>query len=195
MTSTTMKPDDRYTIISADCHAGGSHEMYREYLETKYLDDFDAWREKYKNPFRDLQDGGRVRNWDDERRIGDEEQRRHRRRGRVPEHGPAVLPELRPLRPAADGRRVRAPARRHPRPQPLAGRLVRPLPGAPRRDRPDLPQRRRRRDRRRQVDQGARSARRCAHLRGRARHRLHQAALRPGLRPAVEGVRGPRASP
>src|SRR6476619_4399932 len=74
MTSTTMKPDDRYTIISADCHAGASHEMYREYLEKKYLDDFDAWRNKYKNPFRDLQDGGRIRNWDDDRRIGDLEQ-------------------------------------------------------------------------------------------------------------------------
>src|SRR6478736_3966716 len=71
MTSTTMKPDDRYTIISADCHAGGSHAMYREYLEKRYLDDFDAWRNKYKNPFRDLQDGGRVRNWDDDRRNGD----------------------------------------------------------------------------------------------------------------------------
>jgi predicted TIM-barrel fold metal-dependent hydrolase len=70
MTS-TMRPDDHYTIISADCHAGGSHEMYREYLDPKYRDDFDAWREKYRNPFRDLQDGGRVRNWDDERRNGD----------------------------------------------------------------------------------------------------------------------------
>ena len=64
MTVTT----DRYTIISADCHAGGNHEMYREYLDPKYRDDFDAWRNKYKNPFRDLQDGGRVRNWDDEDR-------------------------------------------------------------------------------------------------------------------------------
>jgi predicted TIM-barrel fold metal-dependent hydrolase len=45
--------------------------MYREYLDPAYLDDFDAWRGKYKNPFRDLQDGGRVRNWDDERRISD----------------------------------------------------------------------------------------------------------------------------
>lgn len=61
----------RYTIISADCHAGGSHEQYREYLEEKYRDDFDAWREKYKNPYRDLHDGGRVRNWDDDRRNGD----------------------------------------------------------------------------------------------------------------------------
>ncbi|HVN50242.1 MAG TPA: amidohydrolase family protein [Acidimicrobiales bacterium] len=63
--------DDHYTIISADCHAGGSHEMYREYLDPAWRDEFDAWRAKYKNPFRDLQDGGRVRNWDDERRNGD----------------------------------------------------------------------------------------------------------------------------
>lgn len=62
---------DPYTIISADCHAGGSHEMYREFLDPKYRDDFDAWRDRYKNPFRDLQDGGRIRNWDDEKRNGD----------------------------------------------------------------------------------------------------------------------------
>ncbi len=64
---------DRYTIISADCHAGASHETYREYLDPAYLDDFDAWRDKYSNPFRDLQeaDGGRIRNWDDERRNAD----------------------------------------------------------------------------------------------------------------------------
>ncbi len=68
MTTTSDAP---YTIISADCHAGGSHEQYREYLESKYREDFDAWREKYKNPYRDLQDGGRVRNWDDDRRNSD----------------------------------------------------------------------------------------------------------------------------
>ena len=33
---------DRYTIISADCHAGASHDMYREYLDPAYLADFDA---------------------------------------------------------------------------------------------------------------------------------------------------------
>ncbi|MGO9872666.1 MAG: amidohydrolase family protein [Acidimicrobiia bacterium] len=73
MSATTA--ERRYTIISADTHAGGSHEMYREYLDPAYLEAFDAWRNKYKNPFRDLQekDGGRVRNWDDERRISDEE--------------------------------------------------------------------------------------------------------------------------
>ena len=47
-----MNPDDHYVIITADSHAGGSHEQYREFLDPKYRDDFDAWRGKYKNPFR-----------------------------------------------------------------------------------------------------------------------------------------------
>ena len=62
---------DRYTIISSDCHAGGNHAQYREYLDADLRDTFDAWRGKYSNPFRDLQDDGRSRNWDDERRNGD----------------------------------------------------------------------------------------------------------------------------
>ena len=62
---------DRYTVISADCHAGGSMDAYREYLEAKYVDDFEAWRGAYRNPFRDLQGGGRARNWDDQRRWAD----------------------------------------------------------------------------------------------------------------------------
>lgn len=60
--------DARYTIISADTHAGGSHEQYREYLEERFLEDFDAWRGKYRNPFNDLGDQRRLRNWDDEMR-------------------------------------------------------------------------------------------------------------------------------
>src|SRR3954451_3472877 len=66
-----MKPDDHYVVITADSHAGGSHAQYREFLDPAYRDDFDAWRERYKNPFRDLQDGGRIRNWDDDTRNGD----------------------------------------------------------------------------------------------------------------------------
>jgi predicted TIM-barrel fold metal-dependent hydrolase len=60
---------DRYTIISSDCHAGGSHAQYREYLDPALRARFDEWREQYRNPFRDLQDDTRSRNWDDERRI------------------------------------------------------------------------------------------------------------------------------
>jgi predicted TIM-barrel fold metal-dependent hydrolase len=64
---------DHYTIISADCHAGGSHSMYREYLDRAYLEDFDAWRGRYKNPFRDLGDNRRFRNWDNEMRNSQQE--------------------------------------------------------------------------------------------------------------------------
>jgi predicted TIM-barrel fold metal-dependent hydrolase len=60
---------DRYTIISSDCHAGANHATYREYLDPAWREEFDAWRGRYRNPFRDLQDDGRSRNWDDERRI------------------------------------------------------------------------------------------------------------------------------
>jgi len=68
-----MAARDHYTIISADCHAGGSHEQYREYLDPKYRDDFDAWRGQYKNPWKDLRDTDlRVRNWDDDRRDADQ---------------------------------------------------------------------------------------------------------------------------
>jgi predicted TIM-barrel fold metal-dependent hydrolase len=65
--------DEHYTIISADCHAGGSHAAYREYLDPAFLEDFDAWRGKYKNPYKDLGDTRRLRNWDNEMRNSQQE--------------------------------------------------------------------------------------------------------------------------
>ncbi len=70
---TTMNATERYTLISADCHAGGSHEMYREYLDPGYRSDFDLWRGGYKNPFKDLHGHLRTRNWDNERRNAEME--------------------------------------------------------------------------------------------------------------------------
>jgi predicted TIM-barrel fold metal-dependent hydrolase len=68
-----MTSTDRYTIISADTHAGANHETYRQYLDPRFHEDFDAWRGKYKNPWKDLRDTDlRVRNWDDERRDADQ---------------------------------------------------------------------------------------------------------------------------
>ena len=172
----TLSATDRYTIISADCHAGANHETYREYLDPAYLEDFDAWRNKYKNPFRDLQDGGRVRNWDNERRISDLE-----RDGIV---GEVVFPNTVPpffpsfvlfaaaAEAASEYEHRLAGIRAHNR---WLADWCGESPGAARRHRPDLPQRRRRRDRRREVDQGARSARRRAHLRDPARRRLRAA--------------------
>ena len=65
--------DGRYILISADTHGGGSHEQYREYLDPEYRDEFDAWRNRYKNPFRDLHGHLRERNWDDGRRWQEQE--------------------------------------------------------------------------------------------------------------------------
>jgi predicted TIM-barrel fold metal-dependent hydrolase len=73
MAAAATAADERYTIISADCHAGGSHAAYREYLDPAYLEDFDAWRGKYKNPYKDLGDTRRLRNWDNEMRNGQQE--------------------------------------------------------------------------------------------------------------------------
>jgi predicted TIM-barrel fold metal-dependent hydrolase len=70
---TIDRADGHYTIITADSHAGGSHAAYREYLDPEYLEDFDAWRAKYKNPYRDLGDIRRLRNWDNELRNGQQE--------------------------------------------------------------------------------------------------------------------------
>jgi predicted TIM-barrel fold metal-dependent hydrolase len=60
-----MESDEHYVVITADAHAGGSHQQYREFLDPKYRDEFDAWRGRYKNPFKDLKDTSlRDRNWD-----------------------------------------------------------------------------------------------------------------------------------
>jgi predicted TIM-barrel fold metal-dependent hydrolase len=70
----TTSADPRYTVISADTHGGGSHAMYRDFLEARYLDDFDAWRGEYKNPFSDLGDSRRYRNWDDDMRNSQQDE-------------------------------------------------------------------------------------------------------------------------
>ncbi len=73
MATTTATTDAPYTIISADCHAGASHATYREYLDPAFVEDFDAWRGKYKNPYKDLGDDRRLRNWDNEMRNSQQE--------------------------------------------------------------------------------------------------------------------------
>lgn len=69
--TTTLETTDRYTIISSDCHAGADIPDYREYLPSRYHDDFDAWVESYENPFGDLVRPERTRNWDHHRRIAE----------------------------------------------------------------------------------------------------------------------------
>lgn len=68
---TAARRVDRYTIISADCHAGAELYAYRDYLEARYHDDFDAWARTYVNPFEDLIGDDADRNYDHDRRIAD----------------------------------------------------------------------------------------------------------------------------
>jgi predicted TIM-barrel fold metal-dependent hydrolase len=48
--------DERYAVISADCHAGASMESYRDYLDPGFRNEYDEWRKTFRNPFDDLAD-------------------------------------------------------------------------------------------------------------------------------------------
>src|SRR5947199_85291 len=63
MATTATSPGDRYTVISADCHAGGELHGYRSYLDAEYRDEFDAWAAVYEIPYDDLKgpNGSRLR--------------------------------------------------------------------------------------------------------------------------------------
>ena len=60
---------ERYTVVSADCHAGAELRAYRPYLEPRFRDEFDAWADSYINPFGDLVRPDADRNWDSTRRM------------------------------------------------------------------------------------------------------------------------------
>ncbi|MCK8643097.1 amidohydrolase family protein [Mycobacterium colombiense] len=62
---------ERYTVISADCHAGADLLGYREYLDPQYRDEFDGWAKTFVNPFGDLTEPEAERNWNSDRRNAD----------------------------------------------------------------------------------------------------------------------------
>jgi predicted TIM-barrel fold metal-dependent hydrolase len=61
----------RYTVISADCHAGADLLDYKPYLERRHHDAFDAWAATYVNPYEDLMAPEADRNWDSGRRLAE----------------------------------------------------------------------------------------------------------------------------
>lgn len=61
--------DERYVVISADCHGGGDIPDYRPYLPSNLHDEFDAWMADYENPYDDLRDGEADRNWNSDLRL------------------------------------------------------------------------------------------------------------------------------
>jgi predicted TIM-barrel fold metal-dependent hydrolase len=71
---TVTPPDDAsrpYITISGDTHGGASLDMYRDYLDPGYRDDFDAWRSTYRNPSKKLLGGKKTKNWDSAQRTAD----------------------------------------------------------------------------------------------------------------------------
>jgi predicted TIM-barrel fold metal-dependent hydrolase len=68
-----MPADERYVVISADCHAGGEIHEYREYLDPQYRDDFDQWVSTYVIPYPDLEGPDGDRNWNSDRRLKENE--------------------------------------------------------------------------------------------------------------------------
>ncbi|WP_326649054.1 MULTISPECIES: amidohydrolase family protein [unclassified Streptomyces] len=68
---TTDRATDRYTVISADCHAGADLPDYKPYLEKRYHEDFDAWADTYINPYEDLLADTADRNWNSDRRLAE----------------------------------------------------------------------------------------------------------------------------
>ena len=67
----TYADTDRYTVISADCHAGADLLDYRPYLAARHHDAFDAWAATYVNPYEDLLADTADRNWNSERRVAE----------------------------------------------------------------------------------------------------------------------------
>jgi len=61
----------RYTIISADSHAGADVRDYKPYLASRWHTDFEAWASGYVNPFADLLAPTAYRNWDSDRRLAE----------------------------------------------------------------------------------------------------------------------------
>jgi predicted TIM-barrel fold metal-dependent hydrolase len=66
-----LAPDHRYTVISADAHAGADIADYRPYLSAQWHGEFDRWASGYVNPFADLLAPTAYRSWDSDRRLAE----------------------------------------------------------------------------------------------------------------------------
>lgn len=48
---TSHLSEDRYIVVSTDCHAGASIEAYKPYLERRWRDEFDGWATTFADPW------------------------------------------------------------------------------------------------------------------------------------------------
>ncbi len=69
MADTSWDTIDRYMVLSSDAHAGAETHQYRDYLESRWHEDFDVWVKALAHPFIDLSDPEAAVNWDPGRRL------------------------------------------------------------------------------------------------------------------------------
>ena len=68
----SLSNDNRpYVTITGDTHAGAAIDMYRDYLDPGFRDDFDAWRGEYRNPSKKHIGSKKTKNWDSAERLAD----------------------------------------------------------------------------------------------------------------------------
>lgn len=61
--------DEAFLVVSSDCHAGPELHAYKEYLDKRWWDEFDAWAASFENPFADRDEVYADRNWDSAKRL------------------------------------------------------------------------------------------------------------------------------
>jgi predicted TIM-barrel fold metal-dependent hydrolase len=49
--------DERYLVVSGDCHAGASVAAYKPYLEKRWHEEFDAWAADFHDPWEEVDAG------------------------------------------------------------------------------------------------------------------------------------------
>ena len=60
-----------YIVITGDTHGGAAIDAYREYLDPEWREEFDAWRDAYRNPSKKHLGGKKSKNWDSAERQAD----------------------------------------------------------------------------------------------------------------------------
>ncbi len=155
--------DDRYIVISSDCHAGAPMLDYRAVPRGEVARRVRRVGGGVREPIRRSSEPTGLSQLGLRSSYAGARGRRRRRRGALPQHDPTLLSD-RPAgnAPADHPRRLRPPVRRDPGAQPLARRLLRRAARPPCRHRPDLPLRRRRRGGGGQAGAGSESLRRAS---------------------------------
>ena len=148
MATEQLEPDDRYTVISVDGHAGADRARVQAVPRVALARRVRRLGRGLRQPVRRPARADRVPQLGQRPPARRDRVERRRRRGAVPQHRAAVLRAGQPHRARTDRRRLRTPLGGPAGAQPLARRLLRGGARPARRCRAGVPQRSRRHARR-----------------------------------------------